>query len=181
MLKLEELEIKDIKLIEFKNFQDHRGFFQQSYQYDEFSKIGIKNRFIQDNISLSKKNVLRGLHYQKKSPQAKLITVITGSIFDVAVDLRKRSPTFGKWVGKILSEENNAYIYIPRGFAHGFLSLENNTQVTYKCDNYYDAKDQYGIKWNDPEIKIDWPSECEVILSEKDKNLPFIKNIKEFF
>lgn len=180
MLKFKELKIKDVKLIKFRNFSDNRGFFQQNYQYGEFSKIGIKNHFIQDNFSLSKKNVLRGLHYQKKFPQAKLITVITGSIFDVAVDLRKSSPTFGKWVGKILSAKNTSHLYIPRGFAHGFLSLDENTIVKYKCDNNYEESDEHGLIWNDPFINIKWPIKQNLIISPKDQLLPRWKDLVFF-
>lgn len=176
MLKIEDLEINDVKLIKTKRFLDDRGFFQQNYQSDEYSILGIKNTFVQDNWSYSKKGVLRGLHYQDRFPQAKLVQVLQGSVFDVAVDVRKNSSTYGNWIGKTLSDKNGYQLYIPKGFAHGFLVLEPNTTFIYKCDSYYNSEDELGIRWNDPLINIKWPKlDVDYIISEKDKKYPLLK------
>ena len=177
MIEIENLDIKDIKLIKTKRYDDSRGFFQQNYHLKDYSDLGIKNNFVQDNWSFSHKGVLRGLHYQEKNSQAKLVQVIKGSIFDVAVDLRKKSPTFGNWVGMTLSDKNGYQLFIPRGFAHGFLSLKDNTVVYYKCDNFYDSNDQKGIRWDDSELNIKWPQVDKLITSEKDKKLHLLKDI----
>ena len=176
MIEIENLDINDIKLIKTKRHDDSRGFFQQNYHFKDYSDLGIKNDFVQDNWSYSHKGVLRGLHYQEKNSQAKLVQVIKGSIFDVAVDLRSKSPTFGNWVARVLSAKNSNVLFIPRGFAHGFLSLKDNTVVYYKCDNFYDASDQKGIRWDDPELNIKWPQVDKLITSEKDKKLPLLKD-----
>ena len=180
MIKVESLKIPEVKLIKTETFFDSRGLFKQNYHLDEYKKNGIKNEFVQDNFSISKKNVLRGLHYQVNYPQAKLVQVIKGEAFDVAVDLREKSPTFKKWIGVILSETNGYQLYIPRGFAHGFLALKSNTQFSYKCDNLFDDKDNSGLRWNDPDINIKWPHLSNLKISEKDKLLPFLKNTKTF-
>ena len=177
MIEIESFKIKDIKLLKTNYFEDMRGFFRVSFKKDELSYHGIDNNFIQDNHSYSKKGVLRGLHYQSLNPQAKLVQVISGEIFDVAVDLRKKSPTFGNWVARVLSAKNSNVLFIPRGFAHGFLSLKDNTVVYYKCDNFYDASDQKGIRWDDPELNIKWPQVDKLITSEKDKKLPLLKDV----
>lgn len=157
-------------------FKDARGFFYESYQKEKFQKLGIPEEFVQDNHSSSVKGTLRGLHYQLKRPQAKLCRVIKGSVFDVAVDIRKNSATFGKWTSVILSEENQIEFYIPVGFAHGFCVLSERAEFLYKCsDNYY-PDDSYGIIWNDPGLKIDWPLE-NPLLSEKDAACPSIHSI----
>ncbi len=157
--------------------RDHRGFFMEWYSAEKFSKAGIENRFVQDNHSCSKeKGILRGLHFQKPPfAQAKLVRVLQGKIFDVAVDLRKSSPTYGKWVGFELSEENRTMLFIPVGFAHGFVTLEPDTHVEYKVDALYVPNYDSGIIWNDPEINIPWPIE-KPILSPKDANLPMLKD-----
>ena len=165
--------IEGLFIIETKVFQDDRGFFVESYNLNEFASNRLPETFVQDNHSHSKKGVLRGLHFQQNHPQGKLVRVIRGKVFDVAVDLRKDSPTFGKWFGLDLSEENNLEFYIPPSFAHGFLALEDDTDFLYKCTDYYFPEDEYGIIWNDPTININWPIEKVdmLIISEKDKNL----------
>ena len=175
MIEIENLDINDIKLIKTKRHDDSRGFFQQNYHFKDYSDLGIKNDFVQDNWSYSHKGVLRGLHYQEKNSQAKLVQVIKGSIFDVAVDLRSKSPTFGKWVGKTLSDKNGYQLFIPRGFAHGFLVLESNTSLVYKCDDYYNSNDERGIIWNDPTINVKWPFFNNLIISNKDQCLPSLE------
>lgn len=165
------LSIEGLFLIEQKVFGDSRGYFMETYNYEDFKQAGITDIFVQDNQSLSRRGVLRGLHYQKNYPQGKLVRVIKGEVFDVAVDIRKGSKTFGKWHGEILSAENNKQLYVPKGFAHGFLVLSEEAEFVYKCSDFYYPEDQDGILYNDPAIHIDWPIEegMEIILSEKDK------------
>ena len=150
----------------------------ESYNESVFKANGLNYTFVQDNESKSKKGVLRGLHFQIKYPQAKLVRVIEGEVFDVAVDLRKESKTYGKWVGVILSSENKKQFMIPRGFAHGFIVLSETATFAYKCDEFYHPEDEGGIMWNDPNININWPFEGDVILSEKDKKHPLLKDLK---
>lgn len=161
----------DILLIEPEIFADERGYFFESFQTEKLSKILERNiHFIQDNISKSHKNVLRGLHYQLKTPQAKLISVIKGEIFDVAVDLRKSSPYFGQWVGQILSAENRLQMFIPEGFAHGFLTLSDTSEILYKVNAPYYPEDEKTIIWSDKTIHINWPISGNLILSNKDRD-----------
>lgn len=178
-MKVIETKLPGLKIIEPRVFGDTRGFFFESYQEERYRKlVGIEKAFVQDNISRSTKNVLRGLHYQLKRPQDKLVTVITGEVFDVAVDIRKNSQTFGKWVGVILSDQNHRELYIPAGFAHGFLVLSNEADFHYKCTDYYVPDDEHGIAWNDPNIDIKWLLDHgEPILSAKDKIYPLLKDI----
>ncbi|WP_164667414.1 dTDP-4-dehydrorhamnose 3,5-epimerase [Virgibacillus doumboii] len=175
-MKIVDTKIEDIKIIEPDVFQDNRGFFMESYNLRKFEEIGLSYNFIQDNHSLSAdKDVIRGLHYQlNPKAQTKLVRVITGAIYDVAVDIRKGSPTFGQWVGVTLSAENHRMLLVPKGFAHGFCTLAENTHVQYKVDAYYSKENDRGIRWDDPEIGIDWPASAPV-LSEKDANQPFLK------
>ncbi len=174
--EFKRLEIPGVILITPKVFSDERGFFMESYKESEFKANGINFEFKQDNHSKSSKNVLRGLHYQLEPyAQGKLVRVITGKIFDVAVDIRKGSPTFGKWVSAELSEDNKKMLWIPPGFAHGFLSLEDNTNVLYKSTNEYNKESERGISWNDPEIGIKWPIN-NPLLSDKDKKHPILKD-----
>uniref|UniRef100_A0A7C3RN89 dTDP-4-dehydrorhamnose 3,5-epimerase n=1 Tax=Dictyoglomus thermophilum TaxID=14 RepID=A0A7C3RN89_DICTH len=177
--KIIETPIKDLIIIEAKIFKDERGFFMETYNEKEFEEIGLKLKFVQDNLSKSKKGVLRGLHFQIRYPQGKIIRVIKGRVYDVAVDLRINSPTFGKWFGIELKEGDGLSFYIPEGFAHGFLTLEDETYFFYKCTQIYYPEYDSGIKWNDPDINIDWPKDKveEIIVSEKDKNLPNLKDI----
>jgi dTDP-4-dehydrorhamnose 3,5-epimerase len=178
--KFTKLEIRDLILIKPAVFIDQRGFFMESYKESEFIANGINYKFSQDNHSLSKQNVLRGLHYQlNPKAQGKLVRVIKGSIWDVAVDIRKNSPTYLKWIGIELSEQNNEILFIPPGFAHGFVSLTDDVHLTYKCTNEYAAEIDCGIRWDDPDIGIKWPVDNPVI-SDKDLKLPYLKNAKFF-
>ena len=171
-----KLDISEVILIEAKHFPDDRGFFKELYQESSFTENGIDDKFVQDNFSRSTKGVLRGLHYQKNpKAQSKLVTVLKGEIFDVAVDIRKNSPTFGKWVGEILSEENHKLLYVPQGFAHGFCVLSDQVDVLYKVNNDYSPENDRGIIWNDPQIAVNWPIE-NPSLSEKDQNHPYLKD-----
>lgn len=169
-------EIDGVYVIEPKVFGDNRGYFMETYNQRDFEENGLNYTFVQDNQSKSKQGVLRGLHFQKTFPQAKLVRVIDGEVFDVAVDLRANSPTYGKYVGVILSGDNKKMFMIPRGFAHGFLVLSQSATFTYKCDELYHPEDEGGIMWNDPDVNIQWPRiECEIQLSEKDKRHPSLK------
>ena len=174
-------DIKDVFVIEVKKYGDNRGYFMETYKESDFHQAGLNYKFIQDNHSKSKKGVLRGLHFQKTFPQAKLVRCIEGEVFDVCVDLRKNSPTYGKWAGVILSAEKGNQFMIPRGFAHGFVVLSETATFCYKCDELYHPEDEGGIMWNDPEIGIDWPFDGEVLLSEKDKLHRPLKESKVVF
>lgn len=167
-------EIDGVIIVETKVFGDSRGYFMETYEERKFAEGGIDAKFVQDNQSKSSKGVLRGLHFQKTHPQAKLVRVIKGEVYDVAVDLRKDSPTYGKYVGAILSEENKKQFFIPKGFAHGFLVLSDEAEFTYKCDDFYHPEDEGGLMWNDPAIGIDWPLDGidNINLSEKDMKNP---------
>ncbi len=180
--KVIETPIKDLIIIATKIFKDDRGFFIETYNLRDFTSLGVNVNFVQDNHSMSKKGVLRGLHFQFKHPQGKLVRVISGKVFDVAVDLRPNSSTFGKWYGIELSCDNGLQFYIPEGFAHGFISLEKNTHFFYKCTDFYYPEDELGIVWNDPDLNIHWPLDqvSEVIISEKDKSLPKFEEVKEW-
>lgn len=173
-LKKQEIELEGVFIIEPTVFQDDRGFFFESYNREEFEKMGIKENFVQDNHSKSKKGVLRGLHFQKRVAQGKLIRVVKGAIYDVVVDIRKNSETYGRWYGIELSEKNKKMLYIPKGFAHGFLSLEDDTEIFYKCSERYLPECEMGIIYDDKTLNIDWNFEKydieEIILSEKDRN-----------
>lgn len=177
-LIIKETSLLDAKIIETKVFGDHRGFFTESYSQKEFENLGLKYNFVQDNHSLSvEPGVLRGLHFQKgDAAQTKLIRVVTGVVWDVIVDIRKNSPTYGKWEGFILSEYNQRQLIVPRGFAHGFVTLTPNVNFLYKCDNYYNAEADGGISFDDPDLNINWPIDInKAILSEKDKKHPTLK------
>lgn len=176
----EKLRIEDVILAKPKVFGDNRGFFIESYKKSEFFNAGIKEEFIQDNHSRSTKGVLRGLHYQLKPHcQAKLVRCTKGSIYDAAVDIRKDSKTFGEWIGVELSEENKHILYIPEGFAHGFVVLSDEAELLYKTNNEYSFEHDRGLRWNDPDININWGIDFEPIVSEKDKIQPFFKDNKE--
>ena len=176
-MKFLETNIKDLLVIEPILFGDSRGWFTESYNYQDFKSNGVTINFIQDNHSYSAtKGVLRGLHFQNNpNAQTKLVRCTRGKIWDVAVDLRKSSPTYLKWFGIELSEENHKMLLIPQGFAHGFITLESNSEVQYKVDNFYDKSSDRSIKYDDPMINIQWPK-IEVILSDKDKNAPLLRD-----
>ena len=178
-----EQSVKGVFVIEPKVFGDSRGYFYESFKQAEFDEhIGHHVEFVQENQSKSSKGVLRGLHYQKgDASQAKLVRVVKGSVLDVAVDIRKSSPTFGKYVAVELSEENNRQLFIPRGFAHGFLVLSDEAVFTYKVDNVYAPQADAGIMYNDPQVGIEWPKlDCEFLLSEKDTKHPLLKDAEGF-
>ena len=181
MIHFRKLEIPDLLLIEPQVFEDERGFFFESFNQKEFEQIvGRKINFVQDNHSNSCKGVLRGMHYQlDPHAQGKLVRVLSGEIFDVAVDLRRKSPTFGKWVGEILSHSNYRQMWIPEGFAHGFLTLSDDVEVLYKTTNFYSQKSERSILWNDPDLKIKWPHDHPII-SDKDENGLSFKEVEYF-
>ena len=178
MVNFIKTDIKDVYIIEPKIFGDERGYFMETYKKDDFDKMGLFYNFVQDNQSKSKRGVLRGLHFQRKYPQTKLVRVLDGEVFDVAVDLRKDSPTYGKYIAVILSSENKKMFLIPKGFAHGFLVLSDSATFAYKVDEVYHPEDEGGFRWDDPDIGVEWPLNGEPLLSDKDKNLPSFKKAK---
>ena len=161
------LDHPEVLLIEPDVFPDPRGFFMETFHSVKYAEHGLPAVFLQDNHSRSSRGVLRGLHYQLNNPQGKLVRVVSGEVFDVAVDIRRGSPWFGKWVGAILSEENHRQMYVPPGFAHGFCTLSERADFLYKCTDLYAPGDEYGIAWDDPEIAIEWP-EMDYLISDKD-------------
>jgi dTDP-4-dehydrorhamnose 3,5-epimerase len=172
-------KIDGVYIIEPKVFGDNRGYFMESYNQEHFEEAGLNMTFVQDNESKSSKGVLRGLHFQRKHSQGKLVRVTKGEVFDVAVDLRTGSETYGKWEAVILSEENKKQFYIPKGFAHGFLVLSDEAVFNYKCTDFYAPEYDGGVMWNDPDINIEWPLEGieNILLSEKDKDHPSLKQL----
>lgn len=178
-----ETSIEGVYVIEPTVFGDERGYFMETYSKTEFEELGLYYDFVQDNQSKSKKGVLRGLHFQKENTQAKLVRVLKGEVFDVAVDLRPNSKTYGKWEGAILSEENKKMFLIPKGFAHGFLVLSDEAEFTYKCDDIYNHNAEGGLQWDDKEVGIIWPEiqgikKEDYITSEKDRNWPTLEELK---
>ncbi|MCI7275281.1 MAG: dTDP-4-dehydrorhamnose 3,5-epimerase [Lachnospiraceae bacterium] len=170
-IKVTRCEIEGLCVIEPTVFRDERGYFVETYNYNDFAAEGLDMKFVQDNQSMSVKGVLRGLHFQKQFPQGKLVRAIRGSVFDVAVDLREGSKTFGKWFGVELTAENKKMFYIPEGFAHGFLVLSDEAEFAYKVTDFYHPGDEGGLAYNDPQIGVEWPIEegMQLILSEKDQ------------
>ncbi|ABM00443.1 dTDP-4-dehydrorhamnose 3,5-epimerase [Shewanella amazonensis] len=164
--------INEVKLIIPSVFEDERGYFFESWQQQRFAELVAPVTFVQDNQSLSKRGTLRGLHWQEAHPQDKLISVLSGTIFDVAVDIRPESPTYGKWVGETLSAENHRQLFIPKGFAHGFYVLSESAIVSYKCSDFYHPEDERSIRWDDPSLAIQWPIEGLPLLSAKDAMAP---------
>ena len=179
-IKVTTCDIEGLKVIEPTVFGDERGYFMETYNFNDYKEAGIDMEFVQDNQSCSKKGVLRGLHFQINYPQCKLVRVIKGSVFDVAVDLRKDSETFGKWYGIELTAENKKQFYIPEGFAHGFLVLSDTAEFCYKVTDFYHPGDEGGLAWNDPDIGVDWPipEGMELIISEKDQKWGGIRELK---
>ena len=179
--------IEGVKVVDVKLYGDARGGFMETYREENFVAGGIDASFVQDNQSYSVQGVLRGLHFQIEHPQAKLVRVISGTVFDVAVDLREGSPTWGQWEGVVLSAENRRQFFVPRGFAHGFLVLSETAEFCYKCDDIYHPGDEGGIMWNDPELGVEWPAflgektldPAKVILSDKDKIHPALSSLKK--
>lgn len=172
--------IEGLKVVTPQVHADNRGYFMESYNYNDFKEAGIDQIFVQDNQSASKRGVLRGLHFQKQYPQDKLVRVVRGEVFDVAVDLREGSKTFGKWFGVVLSEENKKQFFVPKNFAHGFLVLSEYAEFCYKCTDFYHPNDEGGLLWNDPEIGITWPipEGTQLIFSDKDQKWGGIKDFK---
>ena len=170
-IKVTPCPIEGLYVIEPAVFKDQRGYFMETYNQNDFKEAGLDMVFVQDNQSMSVRGVLRGLHYQKQYPQGKLVRAVRGTVFDVAVDLREKSATYGKWFGVILSAENKKQFYIPEGFAHGFLVLSEEAEFAYKCTDFYHPGDEGGLKWDDPAIGVEWPIEevMELIISEKDQ------------
>lgn len=179
--KFIKTSIDGVMIIEPTAFGDSRGYFMETYQQYDFKAAGIDVQFVQDNQSMSVKGVLRGLHFQKQYSQAKLVRCIRGEVFDVAVDLRAGSPTYGKWEGAILSDENRRQFFIPKNFAHGFLVLSDEAEFVYKVDDFYHPNDEGGLMWNDPDIGINWPipEGMEIKLSDRDKLHPAFKDFKK--
>ena len=182
-----DTSIEGVKVVDVKLYGDARGGFMETYREENFVAGGIDTSFVQDNQSSSVQGVLRGLHFQIEHPQAKLVRVISGTVFDVAVDLREGSPTWGQWEGVVLSAENRRQFFVPRGFAHGFLVLSETAEFCYKCDDIYHPGDEGGIMWNDPELGVEWPAflgektldSAKVILSDKDKIHPALSSLKK--
>ena len=183
-IKVETCEIEGLKVITPTVFGDERGYFMETYNYNDFAEAGIDVQFVQDNQSASKKGVLRGLHFQINYPQDKLVRVVNGEVFDVAVDLREDSKTFGKWFGVKLSAENKKQFFIPKNFAHGFIVLSDYAEFAYKCTDFYHPNDEGGLLWSDPEIGVEWPmpdgmSIDDLILSDKDRKWHGISGYKK--
>lgn len=180
-MKATQLAISDVFLIEPKVFGDERGFFFESFNQRNFERaIGKKVTFVQSNHSRSVKHVLRGLHYQIKQPQGKLVRVVAGKVLDVAVDIRRSSPTFGKWVGETLTAENKRQMWVPEGFAHGFVVLSDYAEFLYKTTDYWAPEFERCIKWNDPDLNIDWSIDASPVLSDKDQHAPYLKSAEVF-
>jgi dTDP-4-dehydrorhamnose 3,5-epimerase len=177
-VKVTETVIPGVLVLEPKVFSDARGFFLEIYNERAFAELGIAERFVQDNQSRSTKGVLRGLHYQSEQAQGKLVRVLHGEIFDVAVDVRSESATFGKWTGERISAENKKMLWIPKGFAHGFLTLSDSADVSYKVTEFWAPQFEKTLLWNDPEVAIAWPLEGEPILSDKDRAGHFLKELR---
>ena len=174
-------DIEGVYIIDVKSFGDKRGYFMETFKESDYAEEGLNYKFVQDNQSSSTRGVLRGLHFQKTHPQAKLVRVLSGEVYDVAVDLRKGSATYGKYVGVLLSAENKRQFMIPRGFAHGFVVVSETAEFAYKCDEVYHPEDEGGLIYNDPDINIQWPEVGELNLSEKDANNPFLKDLNISF
>lgn len=181
-IKVTTCDIEGLYVIEPTVFKDERGYFMETYNQNDFKEAGLNMTFVQDNQSMSVKGVLRGLHFQKQYPQGKLVRAVRGTVFDVAVDLRSDSKTYGKWFGVTLSAENKKQFYIPEGFAHGFLVLSGEAEFAYKCTDFYHPGDEGGLLWSDPEIGVDWPIEpgMELIISDKDKKWSGLKDTFKF-
>ena len=181
-IKVTTCEIEGLYVIEPTVFKDERGYFMETYNQNDFKEAGLNMTFVQDNQSMSVKGVLRGLHFQKQYPQGKLVRAVRGTVFDVAVDLRSDSKTYGKWFGVTLSAENKKQFYIPEGFAPGFLVLSDEAEFAYKCTDFYHPGDEGGLLWSDPEIGVEWPIEpgMELIISEKDKKWSGLKDTFKF-
>ena len=176
-LTVEKTPIDGVVIVTPAVYGDERGYFTETYNERDYAEAGIDVRFVQDNQSRSRRGVLRGLHFQKNYPQSKLVRVLEGEVFDVAVDLRPESPTYGQWVGVLLTAEKHKQFFVPRGFAHGFLVLSETATFAYKCDEFYHPEDEGGLAWNDPTVGVAWPitPDMELLLSEKDRRQPTLR------
>ena len=176
-LTVEKTPIDGVVIVTPAVYGDERGYFTETYNERDYAEAGIDVRFVQDNQSRSRRGVLRGLHFQKNYPQSKLVRVLEGEVFDVAVDLRPESPTYGQWVGVLLTAENHKQFFVPRGFAHGFLVLSETATFAYKCDEFYHPEDEGGLAWDDPTVGVAWPitPDMELLLSEKDRRQPTLR------
>lgn len=180
-MQFTRLAIPEVVLLTPKVFGDERGFFMETFRQDEFEQHCGNYQFVQDNHSSSGKGILRGLHYQYQQPQGKLVRVTRGEVFDVAVDMRRSSPTFGKWVGEYLSESNKCMLWVPPGFAHGFYVTSEMAEFQYKCTDYYNPNDEYSLLWNDPTVAVQWPNKSDnPILSQKDRDGKIINDLPSF-
>jgi dTDP-4-dehydrorhamnose 3,5-epimerase len=177
-MRIRRTPIPEVLIIEPDLFGDERGFFMETWHAEKYAEQGLDVQFVQDNQSRSRRGVLRGLHYQLNQPQGKLVRVTAGRVFDVAVDIRRDSPTFGRWVGMELNDEDHRQFYVPPGFAHGFSVLSDSADFLYKCTDFYTPEDEHGILWNDPDIGIQWPG-SDFLVSDKDSKNPLLKNMDE--
>ena len=182
-MKMLNSKLPSVKLLIPDRYGDHRGFFAETYSYRVFAELRIDNDFVQDNHSVSAaEGTVRGLHFQAPPhAQSKLVRCGRGAIFDVAVDIRRGSPTFGQWIGEVLSEENGKQLLVPEGFAHGFVTLEPNSEIVYKCSDYYAPETEGSLRWDDPDIGIEWPLNIDPVLSEKDARAPFLADFESPF
>ncbi|MBT2969525.1 MAG: dTDP-4-dehydrorhamnose 3,5-epimerase [gamma proteobacterium symbiont of Ctena orbiculata] len=176
-MEMTPTKIPDVLLVKPRRFGDQRGWFMESWQAERYQQLGLPERFVQDNQAYSQQGVLRGLHIQNPFGQGKLVQVIRGEVFDVAVDVRQGSPWFGQWIGAHLSEDNHHQLYVPVGFAHGYLVLSEDAIFSYKCTDYYHPETQFSIRWDDPQIGIEWPGGLDPILAEKDRDAPLLSEI----
>ncbi|MDW7759436.1 MAG: dTDP-4-dehydrorhamnose 3,5-epimerase [Acidobacteriota bacterium] len=175
-MKIVETDLPGVVLVELKSFADSRGYFMETWSRDRYAEFGLSEPFVQDNVSFSAKGVLRGLHFQHPRGQGKLVQVLSGEVYDVAVDIRPDSPSFGRWTGQTLSDQNRLQVYVPAGFAHGFCVLSDSALFVYKCTEFYDPKTEGGVLWNDPDLGIRWPVEHPLV-SDKDSRFPRLKDI----
>ena len=175
-MKIVETDLSGVVLVELKSFADSRGYFMETWSRDRYAEAGLPEPFVQDNLSFSGKGVLRGLHFQHPRGQGKLVQVLSGEVYDVAVDIRPDSPSFGRWTGQVLSDQNRRQVYVPAGFAHGFCVLSDSALFVYKCTEFYDPKTEGGVLWNDPDLGIRWPVEHPLV-SDKDSLFPRLKDI----
>lgn len=175
-MKVIETELEGVLILEPRVFEDDRGSFMESWNDSRYKEFGIEGPFVQDNVSVSNRGVIRGLHFQDPNPQGKLVSVLHGGVYDVAVDVRIGSPTFGKWIAVELTAENRRQLWIPEGFAHGFQALSDGTVFSYKCTSYYSAGHEHSVRWDDPDIGIEWPI-AEALLSPKDAAAPYFRGI----
>ena len=178
-MHVEPTRIPDVLLVKTPVFEDPRGFFMELFQADKFAAAGLPSRFVQDNFSRSSRGVLRGLHFQNPKGQGKLVRVTLGAVLDVAVDIRKGSPTFGRWTGHELTAENKLALYVPPGFAHGFRVLSETAEFLYKCTDFYAPEHEHGVLWSDPDIGIDWPA-GDPILSDRDRAYPPLREMGDY-